>query len=300
VAVVVISAFETKGELMLLFHPASAVPAESSLIHFVCTFFHPLFVVLATVLAAIYGLTASYGLTIVLFTIVIMAIVMPLTIKSTRSMIALQRLQPRIRRLQEKYKGLENREELNRELMRVYKKERVNPAGGCLPLLLQMPILLALYDVIKGLSNRIVTVVQGHPVAVAQPRYIPTSSRMFHQLVASHGAMNWAGMDLALKPFSAHAQWIGVLPFLALVLVAVGLQYVQLAQMRMRSPMSAQSNPQMQTVQKFLLIVYAYIYLVVPGAVVLYMIVSTAIRIGTQFVLFRRETDEPPPSTVPV
>jgi YidC/Oxa1 family membrane protein insertase len=285
---------------MLLFHPASATPAESPLIHFVGTMFHPLFMLLATVLAAIYGLTASYGVAIVILTVVIMALVMPLTIRSTRSMMAMQRLQPRIRHLQQKHRGLENREELNRELMRVYKEEGIHPAGSCLPLLLQMPVLLVLYDLIKGLGSTFVTMVQGHPVAVARPRYIPTSSRMYHQLVASHGAMNWAGINLALKPFSAHAQWFGFLPYLALVLVAVGLQYVQLVQMRKRSPVSAQSNPQMQTVQKFLPILYAYIYFIVPGAVVLYMIVSTAIRIGTQFALFRRETDEPPPSTVPV
>jgi membrane protein insertase Oxa1/YidC/SpoIIIJ len=120
---------------------------------------------------------------------------------------------------------------------------------------------------------------------------------MYHQLIASHGVMNWAGINLALKPISAHAQWFGFLPYLALVLVAVGLQYVQLAQMRKRSPTSAQSNPQMQTVQKLVPMLYASIYLVIPGAVVLYMIVSTTIRIGTQFVLFRRG-DEPPPSTV--
>ena len=58
---------------MYLFHSASAALAESSLIHLVGELFHPVFVVLATVLAAIYGLTASYGLTIVLLTIVIMA-----------------------------------------------------------------------------------------------------------------------------------------------------------------------------------------------------------------------------------
>jgi YidC/Oxa1 family membrane protein insertase len=284
---------------MFLFDPASAAPAESSLIHFIGTISHPLFVTLATVLAAIYGLTASYGLSIVLLTIVIMALVMPLTVRSNRSIVALQRLQPRIRCLQQKYKGLENREELNRELTRVYREEGVNPTGGCLPLLLQMPILLVLFDVIKGLSHTLVTVVQGTSVAVVQPRYIPTSSRMYHQLVASHGAMNWVGINLALKPFSAHAQWFGVLPYLVLVLVTVGLQYVQLAQMRKRSPASAQSNPQTLTVQKFMPILYACIYLVLPGAVVLYMIVSSAIRIGTQFVLFRRETDEPPPSPVP-
>ena len=283
---------------MYLFHSVSAVLAESSLVHLIGSIFHPIFLLLATVLAALYGLTASYGLAIVLLTIVIMALLLPLTIRSNRSMMALQRLQPRITGLQQEFKGPENREQLNRELLRVYKEEGINPAGSCLPLLLQLPVLIVLYDLIKGLSNTLVTMVQGHAVAVAQPRYIPTSSRMYHQLMASHGSMNWLGMNLALRPFSAHPTWFGVMPYLALLLIAVGLQYVQLAQMRKRSPATAQANPKVRTMQKFLPIVYAYIYLVVPGAVVLYVIVSTAIRIGTQFVLTREGTGEPPPSAV--
>ena len=285
---------------MYLLHPASAALAESSLIHLVGQIFHPVFVVLATTLAAIYGLTASYGLAIILMTTVIMALLLPLTVRNTRSMVALQRLQPRISRLQREYKGSENREQLNRELMRVYREEGVNPAGSCLPLLLQVPILLALYDVIKGLSNTLTIMVQGHSVAVAHPRYIPTSSRMYHHLMATHGAMNWLGINLSLRPFSAHATVIGVLPYLALVLVAVALQYVQVAQMRRRSPTVVQASPQMQRVQKFLPALYLYIYLVIPEAVVLYIIVSTAIRIGMQFILFRNGPARPPqPSEVP-
>jgi YidC/Oxa1 family membrane protein insertase len=284
---------------MCLLHPASAALAESSLIHFAGQIFHPVFVVLATTLAAIYGLTASYGLAIIVMTIVIMVLLLPLTIRSARSTVALQRLHPRISRLKREYRGPDNREQLNRELLRVYKEEGVNPAGSCLPLLLQMPILLALYDVIKGLGNTLTTVVRGHSVAVAHPRYIPTSSRMYHHLMASHGAMNWLGINLALRPFSAHATWIGLLPYLALVLVAVVLQYVQLAQMRKRSPTIAEANPQMQTVQKFLPALYVAIYLAIPEAVVLYVIVSTGIRIATQFILFRSGPAQPPqPSEV--
>ena len=281
---------------MYLLHSAAAL-AERSLVHSVGVIFHPIFVALATVLAAIYGLTASYGLAIVLLTVVIMALLMPLTIRSTRSMMAMQRVAPKIKRLQQEYKGLENREQLNREVMRVYKEEGVNPAGSCLPLLLQMPVLIVLYDVIKGLSNRLITLVQGHSVAIAQPRYVPTSSQLYHQLVASHGAMNWLGINLAVKAFSTHAQWFGFLPYVALVLVAVGLQYVLLAQTKKRSPATPEANPQMRTVQRFLPILYASIYLVIPAAVVLYMIASTAIRIGTQILLFRTGTAEPPPST---
>jgi membrane protein insertase Oxa1/YidC/SpoIIIJ len=78
----------------------------------------------------------------------------------------------------------------------------------------------------------------------------------------------------------------------------VGLQYVLLAQTRKRSPATAEGSPQMQTVQRFLPVLSASVYLVIPAAVVLYMVASTAVRIGTQVLLFRRGTAEPPPSTV--
>jgi hypothetical protein len=57
----------------------------------------------------------------------------------------------------------------------------------------------------------------------------------------SHGAMNWFGVNLARNPFSAHAYWFGVIPYLALV--AVGLQFLQLTQMRRNNPVAAQMNP---------------------------------------------------------
>jgi YidC/Oxa1 family membrane protein insertase len=281
---------------MYLLHTASAVLAESSFIRLVGEVFHPVFVMLATVLAAFYGLTASYGVAIVALTVVIMALLMPLTIMNIRSTLAMQRLQPKIARLRERYQGSPNREQLSQELMRLYREEGINPVASGFPALLQLPFLIVLYDVIKGLNNTLTTLVHGHRVAVARPRYIPRSSRMYHHLVAGHGAMNWLGINLALRPLSVHAQWFGFLPYLALILVAVGLHYVQLAQMRKRNPDAVQVNPQMQKVQAFLPILFVYFYLVIPGAVVLSMIVSTVIRIGTQHILFRRGIAEPPPS----
>ena len=75
-------------------------------------------------------------------------------------MIAMQALQPEIKKLQTKYKGAENRQKLNEEMMALYKEKGINPAGGCLPMFLQMPFLIILYDTIKGLTN-VVTKVNG-------------------------------------------------------------------------------------------------------------------------------------------
>jgi YidC/Oxa1 family membrane protein insertase len=94
------------------------------------------------------------------------------------------------------------------------------------------------------------------------------------------------GLDLALKPFSHHSSWVAAIPYFALVGLAVVLQYVQMSQMNKRNS-AAQANSQMATLQKFMPIIFAYIYFLIPAAVLIYMIVSTLIRIGTQDVIFR-------------
>ena len=76
----------------------------------------------------------------------------PVTVKSTKSMLAMQRLQPEMKKLQAKYKGPENREQLNAEMMKLYKENGTSPFGACLPSLLQMPFLIVLYSLIRGLS----------------------------------------------------------------------------------------------------------------------------------------------------
>jgi len=86
----------------------------------------------------------NYGVAIILLTIAIRIILYPLTHKQTASMKALQDLQPEMKKIQEKYK--DNPEKYQQEVMELYKKHKVNPMSGCLPLLVQMPFLIALYQ----------------------------------------------------------------------------------------------------------------------------------------------------------
>ncbi|WP_425061469.1 YidC/Oxa1 family membrane protein insertase [Sporomusa carbonis] len=90
---------------------------------------------------------ASYGLAIILLTIAIKAILYPLTVKQVKSMKAMQEIQPKMKELQEKYKG--NPEKLNKELAILYKEAGVNPLAGCLPLLVQMPFLISIFFAIR-------------------------------------------------------------------------------------------------------------------------------------------------------
>src|SRR4051812_32248399 len=89
----------------------------------------------------------SYGLAIIILTVVIRLILLPLYVKQYRSTSRMQEIQPQIQEIQKRYKN--DKEKLNQELMRIYQENKVNPAGGCLPLLLQMPILFSLYWVIS-------------------------------------------------------------------------------------------------------------------------------------------------------
>lgn len=93
----------------------------------------------------IHGFAGSWGLSIILLTLVFRALIWPLISTQTKSMFAMQQIQPRVQALQKKYK--DDREKLAQEQMKLYKEEGINPAGGCLPMLLQMPLFIILWRV---------------------------------------------------------------------------------------------------------------------------------------------------------
>jgi YidC/Oxa1 family membrane protein insertase len=105
------------------------------------------FEVFASALAGFYAVIPSYGVAIILLTITVRLVLLPLSIKQTRSMREMQLIQPEVKKLQAKNKG--NRQKMNEELMALYKEHGVNPLGGCLPLLMQFPVLIGLFYVIR-------------------------------------------------------------------------------------------------------------------------------------------------------
>src|SRR5688572_31424518 len=113
--------------------------------------FDGIFDLFAETLNFFYTLVPNYAIAFALLTLLVMVVTTPFTLKGTRSMIQMQRLQPEMRRLQLKYK--DDRQKLNEELMAFYKENQLNPLGGCLPLLLQAPIFFILYQVIQGLTR---------------------------------------------------------------------------------------------------------------------------------------------------
>jgi len=109
----------------------------------------PIVVFLEIVIKFFYSFTHNYGIAIILMTIMIKIILHPLTFKSFESMRRMSTLQPKVNEIREKYKS--NPQQMNKEVQALYRKEKINPMGGCLPLLLQLPIFYALYTLLSGM-----------------------------------------------------------------------------------------------------------------------------------------------------
>lgn len=98
------------------------------------------------IIEQIYNLVSNYGLAIIIFTVLIKLVLLPLNVKSQKAMKKQQKIQPLVQELQTKYAN--DQEKLQREMMKLYKENNVSMTGGCLPMLIQLPILIGLYRVI--------------------------------------------------------------------------------------------------------------------------------------------------------
>ncbi|MDO5379193.1 MAG: YidC/Oxa1 family membrane protein insertase [Clostridia bacterium] len=106
---------------------------------------------LLTLIKALHTLINNYALTIIVFTILIKLVVMPLNLKSRRSTMRMSSVQPKMQALQEKYK--DDQEKLNQKMQELYRKEGVNPLGGCLPMIISMVILFAMFYALRTFAN---------------------------------------------------------------------------------------------------------------------------------------------------
>ena len=111
------------------------------------SFLDPLYRIVGWLLAVLYYPTHSLGIAIILLTLIVMAVQFPLIAKQTRSMILMQRVQPEIKKIQQKYK--DDRAKQNEELLKYYQENKINPLAGCLPLLLILPIGIAVFDTFR-------------------------------------------------------------------------------------------------------------------------------------------------------
>jgi YidC/Oxa1 family membrane protein insertase len=234
---------------------------------------------LAGVIAFFYDLWPSYGMAIVLFTLAIMLVLTPLSIKSTRSMIAMQRVQPELKKLQTQYKN--DKEALQREMMAFYQANNINPFSSCLPLLLQMPVFFVLFRVLRGLTHK-------SDAKGFIPSYLKHDSALYVALRHTHKMVSW-GMDLSQSASKALTDGIiTALPFLILVGLVVLTSWFQQRQVAGRNP-NAAANPQQQMITKIMPFIFVPISFGLPAGVVIYFVVSNGVRIGQQALVTRLE-----------
>jgi YidC/Oxa1 family membrane protein insertase len=109
---------------------------------------HPLTRLFSWLLQALHSVIPNYGIGIILLTVLVRAVTAPLTLRQMRSMERLRRVQPRMKEIQEKYK--DDRQRQSEELMKLYRQEKVNPLGGCFPMLLQLPVFIGLFYALQS------------------------------------------------------------------------------------------------------------------------------------------------------
>ncbi len=244
------------------------------------SFLNPLYNALGYVLAFFYSLVPNLGVAIILVTLVVMVLLYPLTAKQAKSMIAMQRVQPEIKKLQAKYKG--DKQKLNEEMMKFYQENKINPLAGCLPLVVQLPIFFVLFRVLR-------TPYQHIPKTGQFSSLYNAMCGNFGKACGSNAAhlhhLTFLGIDLQKTATDSSLGFPGALPYYLLVVLVMVTGYLQTKQAQSRTPAA---NKQMGTVMKILPVFFGVISLSFPAGLVLYFFVSNLFRLGQQEVIFRR------------
>ncbi len=236
-----------------------------------------MFDLLAGLLAFFYELVPNYAFAICLFTLTVMLVLTPLTLKGTRSMLGMQKLQPEMKRIQDMHKG--DRQAANEAMMAFYKEHKINPLSGCLPMLAQIPVMIVLFRLLMGLIKH--KTING--VRVGTPSYIGKDTALYEALEKSGGRMKAFGVDFSAVP-SAGGRGAIVLYLLIGLVVATG--YYQIRQMQSRNSAS-QMNPQMQMMNRIMPLFSGIFSFSLPGGVTLYFLVSNLFRITQQSLMYR-------------
>ena len=260
-----------------------------------------MFDLLANLLSWFYDFWPSYGMAITLLTLLIMVILTPLTLKQTKSMIKIQHVQPELKKIQNKYKN--DKERMNKEVMAFYTANNVNPLSGCLPLFVQAPVFLVLYNVIRGLTRRLSNIgehagwiagrfnqevsVPPDRMEVFYPDYIDHQSALFNDLSQENEMVSW-GVDLARSASDALSDgFVTSVPYFILILLVFASSWYQQKQIRGRNQQAAIS-PQQQMIFKIMPFFLPVISFSFDAALVVYFVISNLYRIIQQGYITRK------------
>ena len=237
------------------------------------------------ILRSLYDATLNYGLAIILFTIFIKLLLIPLSLKQQRTMKKTQEIQPVLLKLQEKYK--DNQQKLAEEMQKIYQDKKVNPFAGCLLLLIQLPIIYAMFFAIAQPVKFMYPEIRTAEVDQAIEKYADMGTyKELYYIVNERKDLrrtDFLGLDLGQVPSIANislwATWI--IPILSGIATFLS-SYISMKQTKTADA----SNEQAETMQKNMMIMMplliTYISFKVPLGMGLYWFVNTAITILLQ------------------
>jgi YidC/Oxa1 family membrane protein insertase len=257
----------------------------------------PLYDVIGWLLAFFYQPFASLGLAIILLTMTVMLVQFPLIAKQTRSMIQMQRVQPEIKRIQQKHK--DDRQKQNEELLKFYQENKINPLAGCLPLLLIMPIGIAVFRTFSlgvqrhipqtGPFNRLYSDLCGDRTVSQCTDYLKTNNPKTLYFLGMN--LNWSAREVQSELAGHVIQWLPYFLLIALVMLT-GWYQVRQTQARQLRQGGAPPNPQMVMITRIMPIFFGLITYTLNAATTLYFVVSNLWRIGQQKLVLNKMYEE--------
>jgi YidC/Oxa1 family membrane protein insertase len=265
-------------------------------------------------LSFFYELVPNFGIAITLLTILIGVILFPLTLKQTRSMKAMQEIQPELKKIQRELKH--DKQAQQQAMMTLYKERGVNPAAGCLPLLLQMPVWFALFSVLRSFADGVVEnalrfVTEGSSLEAA-----------VRTAVGGGSTLDFLWMDLRISPSAALSGYtqivegaeievagsiVGFIPYVITIGLVMFTAYWQQKQIMARNDQQGQQQMPGQAIMKIFPFIFGLISFSLPAGLVVYFAASQVFRIGQQALILgmedKRKAREPrkpvPPKDTP-
>ncbi len=200
----------------------------------------------------LHGYVGNYGLAIILVTVLIKLLFWPISQKGMKSMKTMQKLQPKMAKLREKYK--DDKQQQQQEMIKLYQTYKVNPVGGCLPMVIQIPVFFALYKVL---------------LQTIELRHAP-----FFLWIADLSAPDrlFVGLDLP---------YIGGIPVLTLLMG--GTMFLQ------QKMTPATGDPTQQKVMMFMPVIFTFMFLNFASGLVLYWFINNLLSIGQQYLVNRHD-----------
>lgn len=264
--------------------------------------------ILSIFIEPLYKVLQNYGWTIIVFTVVLKLVTMPFTIKSQKSMARMQQVQPLISEVQRKYAN--NREKQQEELMKIYDKYEISPTGGCMPMILQLVILMGFiqvvykpYTFILGIGKDVISAAAqavnidiskiSNQLILNTAEYRPVLDKLAEDGINTNLNLDFLGIDLT-KVLSEN--WkdditLWILPIIALALTIISTVVSQRSanakqnENQKKDPQAQQAQAMTKSMYVMMPLMTAWITFTMPLGCALYWSISTLTQMIQQFIV---------------